>query len=259
MSASPRAYIDLLVDMIENFIAHGFRRIVIVNGHGGNNVPGQQAIFEVRQKHRDRDDLLLLFACYWALGGKPHEVDAVARAAGDGPRLRMGDVDDPVAGAAPGRRLSSRPSRSTRPARSIRPIAPGPPRTAAPPATSAIRASPRPPRAKPCSSCSRPTWSTCSSASSPGTAAAGTDGRSLRASRPNRTDRRGLCRLHAAVRGVDAPGPPDGRAVARRPLSGRRGPESGARRHPALQPKMRRGRFADPRLSRDLDLLLYAA
>lgn len=75
MSASPRAYLDLLVDMIENFITHGFKRIVIVNGHGGNNVPGQQAIFEVRQGHRDRDDLLLLFACYWALGAEPKRVD----------------------------------------------------------------------------------------------------------------------------------------------------------------------------------------
>jgi creatinine amidohydrolase len=75
MSASPRAYIDLLVDMIENFITHGFTRIVVLNGHGGNIVPGQQALFEVRQKHRQRDDLLLLFSCYWALGSRPHEVD----------------------------------------------------------------------------------------------------------------------------------------------------------------------------------------
>lgn len=75
MSAGPRTYIDLLKDMIENFLTHGFQRIVLVNGHGGNNVPGQQAIFEVRQKHRQRDDLLLLFACYWALGGQPHLVD----------------------------------------------------------------------------------------------------------------------------------------------------------------------------------------
>jgi creatinine amidohydrolase len=75
MSAAPRTYIDLLGDMIENFLAHGFRRIVIVNGHGGNNVPGQQAIFEIRQRHRRRDDLLLLFSPYWGLGGQPHAVD----------------------------------------------------------------------------------------------------------------------------------------------------------------------------------------
>lgn len=75
MSAAPRTYLDLLVDMVENFIHHGFGRIVIVNGHGGNNVPAQQALFEVRQEHRQRDDLLLLFSAYWALGGQPHQAD----------------------------------------------------------------------------------------------------------------------------------------------------------------------------------------
>jgi creatinine amidohydrolase len=72
LSAPPRVYLDLLVGLAENFIQHGFKRIVFVNGHGGNDVPGRQAIFEVRQRHRARNDLLLLFATYWNLGGKPH-------------------------------------------------------------------------------------------------------------------------------------------------------------------------------------------
>jgi creatinine amidohydrolase len=75
MTAAPRTYLDLLGDLVENFIAHGFRRIAIINGHGGNNVPAQQAMFEVRQRHRSRDDLLLLFSPYWALGSRPHETD----------------------------------------------------------------------------------------------------------------------------------------------------------------------------------------
>ncbi|MEX2122109.1 MAG: creatininase family protein [Pirellulales bacterium] len=75
LSARPRSYLDLLGELLENLLAHGFRRLVIVNGHGGNIVPGQQAVFEVRQRHRQREDLLLLFATYWTLGGKPHEVD----------------------------------------------------------------------------------------------------------------------------------------------------------------------------------------
>ena len=75
MSASPRVYLDLLIDMAENMIFHGFRRIVFVNGHGGNIVPAQQALFELRQKVRDRSDLLLLSTTYWTLGGKPHEAD----------------------------------------------------------------------------------------------------------------------------------------------------------------------------------------
>jgi creatinine amidohydrolase len=32
-------------------------------------------MFELRQKYRQRSELLLLSATYWTLGGKPHEVD----------------------------------------------------------------------------------------------------------------------------------------------------------------------------------------
>lgn len=71
LSAPPRTYLDLLAGLAENFLQHGFRRIVFVNGHGGNDVPGKQAVFELRQRHRGRDDLLLLFATYWSLGAEP--------------------------------------------------------------------------------------------------------------------------------------------------------------------------------------------
>ena len=67
MSAEPRVWIDLLSGLVENFITHGFRRIVVINGHGGNDVPSRQAIFELRQKYRDRAELLMLFATYWSL------------------------------------------------------------------------------------------------------------------------------------------------------------------------------------------------
>src|ERR1051325_11833291 len=67
LSARPRTYLDLVSGLANDFITHGFRRIVFVNGHGGNDVPGKQALFEVRQQHRDRSDLLLLFATYWEL------------------------------------------------------------------------------------------------------------------------------------------------------------------------------------------------
>jgi creatinine amidohydrolase len=82
LSAPPRVYLDLLVGLAENFIQHGFKRIVFVNGHGGNDVPGRQAIFEVRQRHRARNDLLLLFATYWNLDGKPPASGFVQREMG---------------------------------------------------------------------------------------------------------------------------------------------------------------------------------
>jgi creatinine amidohydrolase len=75
LSAAPRLYLDLLVGLAENFVGYGFRRIVFVNGHGGNDVPGRQVVFELRQRHRERTDLLFLFATYWSLGAKPWESD----------------------------------------------------------------------------------------------------------------------------------------------------------------------------------------
>lgn len=67
LSAEPRVYLDLLGGLLENFIAHGFTRLLLLNGHGGNDVPGKQAVFEIRQRHRQRRNLLLLFATYWNL------------------------------------------------------------------------------------------------------------------------------------------------------------------------------------------------
>jgi len=67
VSAEPRLWIDMLSGLVDNFITHGFKRIVVLNGHGGNDVPGRQAMFEIRQRYRERNDLLLLFATYWNL------------------------------------------------------------------------------------------------------------------------------------------------------------------------------------------------
>lgn len=68
LSASPRAYLDVLNDLLDNLISHGFERIVFLNGHGGNIVPSAQAVFETRQRHRSNPRLLLLSATYWSLG-----------------------------------------------------------------------------------------------------------------------------------------------------------------------------------------------
>lgn len=71
LSASPRAYLDLIKDLATCFLRHGFTRIVFVNGHGGNIVPSQQALFELKQDLRDRRDLLLLSLTYWESAGDP--------------------------------------------------------------------------------------------------------------------------------------------------------------------------------------------
>jgi len=73
LSAPPRTYIDLLAGLLENFLRHGFKRVLLINGHGGNDTPGHQAIFEVRQRYRTRTDMVLLFATYWRLASPAGE------------------------------------------------------------------------------------------------------------------------------------------------------------------------------------------
>lgn len=68
LTAAPRTYIDMLARLADNFLNAGFKRIVFLNGHGGNEIPGRQAVFELRQQNRARSDLLLLFATYWDFG-----------------------------------------------------------------------------------------------------------------------------------------------------------------------------------------------
>lgn len=74
MSAAPRTYLDLLKDMVGNFLVHGFQRVVLFIGHGGNIVPAQQALFELHQQRRSASELLLS-ATYWALGARPRKLD----------------------------------------------------------------------------------------------------------------------------------------------------------------------------------------
>jgi creatinine amidohydrolase len=83
LSLDPRGYIDLLNRMMDTAIGQGFRRIIFLNGHGGNDIPGRQAVFETRQRHRLRNDLLLLFTTYWD-HAKPWKsrTDLVQRAMG---------------------------------------------------------------------------------------------------------------------------------------------------------------------------------
>ena len=71
LSAPPRVYLDMLVGITENMISAGFKRIVFLNGHGGNDVPAKQATFELRQRYRHRNDLLLLMTTYWSLDSEP--------------------------------------------------------------------------------------------------------------------------------------------------------------------------------------------
>ncbi len=58
----------LRLGALANLIGHCFRRLILLNGHGGLIVLIQPVIVKVRQRHRPRDDVLLLRATYCGMG-----------------------------------------------------------------------------------------------------------------------------------------------------------------------------------------------
>jgi creatinine amidohydrolase len=63
-------YVSLLEDMLESLIGSGFRRIFLLNGHGGNITPGRQALYNVQLRHRDKPELYLAFSSWWAIAAE---------------------------------------------------------------------------------------------------------------------------------------------------------------------------------------------
>lgn len=50
LTLSPDTFIRVLVDIIGSLQAHGFDRVMIVNGHGGNTAPMGTAVVEIKDK-----------------------------------------------------------------------------------------------------------------------------------------------------------------------------------------------------------------
>jgi creatinine amidohydrolase len=67
VTVSHATYTDMLDDVMESLIGSGFRRILLLNAHGGNTLPGQSALYRVQMRHRDERDLWLVFATWFEL------------------------------------------------------------------------------------------------------------------------------------------------------------------------------------------------
>jgi len=70
VSISNSVYVKVLVDMMESLISGGFRRIFLLNSHGGNITPGRMAIYEVQLNHRELPELYLAFSSWWTLAAE---------------------------------------------------------------------------------------------------------------------------------------------------------------------------------------------
>lgn len=65
MSIRSETYIQVLKDLVDSLLASGFRRVVLLNGHGGNSVPASEAIYRVALEHPENDGPWVACATYW--------------------------------------------------------------------------------------------------------------------------------------------------------------------------------------------------
>lgn len=66
MALRPTTYINLIIDLLTSLKRHGFRKIIVVNGHGGNKGPFVNAL---QEKLDEFKDLEIRFVNWWVMPG----------------------------------------------------------------------------------------------------------------------------------------------------------------------------------------------
>ena len=67
LSLRSDTYVQVLLDLADCLIDTGFRRIFLLNCHGGNQTPFAEALYRLNQKHRGPREPWIAAASYWNL------------------------------------------------------------------------------------------------------------------------------------------------------------------------------------------------
>jgi creatinine amidohydrolase len=67
LSIGPELFTRVVIDLVTSLVQSGFRRIIVLNGHGGNAIPVKQALAVLAQSQTSEVEIAL--ATYWELGG----------------------------------------------------------------------------------------------------------------------------------------------------------------------------------------------
>jgi creatinine amidohydrolase len=51
MTLRPETMVELISDMVNSLVSHGFRKIILLNGHGGNNAAIEVAAIKLKEQH----------------------------------------------------------------------------------------------------------------------------------------------------------------------------------------------------------------
>lgn len=69
MSIQSETYVRVLKDLVDSLISAGFRRIVLLNGHGGNINPAAEALYRIALEHPENNAPWVACASYWRVAG----------------------------------------------------------------------------------------------------------------------------------------------------------------------------------------------
>ncbi|OJV17485.1 MAG: creatininase [Dyadobacter sp. 50-39] len=76
ISINPALYTQVIVDVVDSLLENGFRRIVLLNGHGGNITPVKQALAVLSAGSPQANAANIALVTYWELAGKPFAGEA---------------------------------------------------------------------------------------------------------------------------------------------------------------------------------------
>ncbi len=66
-------YVEMVKNIVRCFVKAGFRRMLFLNGHGGNMAPGEVAITEMSNSTDECDGAMVVFSSYWTIAGPAFE------------------------------------------------------------------------------------------------------------------------------------------------------------------------------------------
>jgi len=69
MSLSPALYTQMIVELVSSLLQNGFRKVVLLNGHGGNITPVKQALAILSGSYDTYLRPNIVLATYWELAG----------------------------------------------------------------------------------------------------------------------------------------------------------------------------------------------
>jgi creatinine amidohydrolase len=64
-------YVEMIRGLCRSFIQLGARKIFLLNGHGGNDIPCKAAQRELKSEFEELRDLYIVYAAYWNLAAIP--------------------------------------------------------------------------------------------------------------------------------------------------------------------------------------------